>query len=82
MMLRVSDLNPLAVDHSQRSSTGAAVLLAQLPAQPGGGQVETPLLELEPPWWTLVADVTWRETDGGDSELLFLMLLKKNHFLL
>ncbi len=34
-------LNRLVVDNSQRSSSGAAVPLALIPAQPEGGQEKT-----------------------------------------
>lgn len=67
-----SNLNLLAVNHSQRSSTVAAVLLAQHPAQSGGGEVKTLLLKPEPTMWTLVAAVAWSEKKGDESEMLLL----------
>lgn len=65
-----SYLNLLAVNHCQSSSTVGAVLLAQRPVQPGGGQVKTLLLEHDPTTWTLMAEVTWSEKEGDESEVL------------
>lgn len=53
-------LSSLAGDDSQWSSSGAAVPLTLIPAQPEGGQVKTWTSNFQPPGRTLLAAQAWK----------------------